>query len=296
MIRRLVALLLLTVGADLPALAKDGGFTHGLLWRIEAEGTAPSHLFGTMHSADPAIATVPEALRRILDEADSLTVEVVLDDAANLALARATLLPEGRRLGDIVGPERMRRIVETGARYGIPGDQIERFRPWALQLMFSLPPAEIRRQAEGGLPLDKALEARATARGIPVHGLETVEEQIAALTGTAEADQILLLDAAMALNPDIDAIFEELKQLYLAADLAGMHRMARMVTGGAPSELIDAYTERLLGARNRRMADRMAARLAEGNALIAVGALHLYGEDGVLGLLAARGYTVTRVE
>ncbi len=296
MTRRIVALLLLVGVAHGSALAGDGDFTHGLLWRIESAGTAPSYLFGTMHSADPAVATPPDALRRVLDDVDSLTIEVVLDDAANTALAHATLLPEERRLGDIVGPERLRRVVETGARYGIPAEQIERFRPWALQLMFSLPPAEIERQAKGGLFLDKVLQLRAEERGIPVHGLETVEEQIAALAGTSDEEQVILLDAVLTLNNEIDAIFETLKQLYLTGDLAGLHRMMLETTGGAPRELIDAYTDRLVRERNRRMVDRLAARLAEGNALIAVGALHLYGDDGVLGLLARRGYTVTRVE
>ena len=290
------ALLLALVVLVAPAAAKDSGFTHGLLWRIEAAGAAPSWLFGTMHSSDPAIATPPAALRRVLDGAASLTVEVLLDETANMAMARATLLPDGRLLGDIAGPERLQRVVETGARYGIPGAALQRFQPWALQMTFSLPLAEIRRQTEGEPFLDKVLQTRAEARGIPVYGLETVDEQIAALAGTSEEEQLLLLDAAMVLNPEIDAIFEDMKRLYLAQDLAGMYRMADEMTGGAPRDLIDAYAERLVLDRNRRMADRMAERLAEGNALFAVGALHLYGDDGILGLLEKQGYRVTRVE
>jgi len=292
----LAALLLALVVCIAPTAAKDGGFTHGLLWRIEAAGAAPSWLFGTMHSSDAAIATPPPALQRILDGAASLTIELVMDEAANMAMARATLLPEGRLLGDIAGAERFRRIADTAARYGMPGDALHRFRPWALQMVFSLPPAEMQRQATGAPFLDKVLQTRAAERGIPVYGLETVEEQLAALAGASEEEQLVLLDAAMVLNPEIDIIFEDLKRLYLAQDLAGMYRMSEDMTGGAPRELVDAYTERLIQDRNRRMADRVAARLAEGNALIAVGALHLYGEDGVLGLLSARGYKVTRVE
>jgi len=296
MIRRLLVLLLpiLVVGA--PAAARDAGFTHGLLWRIEAPGAAPGHLFGTMHSTDPEIAAPDAALSRILDNADSLTIEVVLDDAASATMAQAMLLPEGRLLGDIAGPDLWRRVAETGARYGVPAEFLQRFQPWAVQMIFSLPTAELRRQAEGGAYLDKVLQERATERGIPVYGLETVDEQIAALAGQPVDEQLALLDAAITLNPDLDAIFGNLKRLYLAGDLAGMHRMALEMTGGAPPDLIDAYFERLIGDRNRRMADRMADRLAEGNALIAIGALHLYGEEGVLALLAARGYSVTRVE
>jgi uncharacterized protein YbaP (TraB family) len=39
----------------------------------------------------------------------------------------------------------------------------------------------------------------------------------------------------------------------------------------------------------------MAHRLAEGNALIAVGAAHLPGRVGILNLLAKEGHTVARV-
>lgn len=289
-------LALVTIVAWAPATAGDSDYTHGLLWRVEAAGTAPSYVFGTMHSTDPAIAAPPRALRRVLDAADSLTIEVVLDEAANATMAQAMLLPEGNLLGDIAGPDLWRRVAETGARYGIPAEFLQRFQPWAVQMIFSLPPAELRRQAEGGAYLDRVLQDRAAARGIPVYGLESVDEQIAALSAAPEDEQLILLDAVLTLNQGIDAIFEDLKQLYLAEDLAGMQRMGRQMTGGAPQHLIDKYFDGLVRDRNRRMADRMAERLAEGNALIAVGALHLFGDDGVLGLLAARGYTVTRVE
>lgn len=296
MIRKLLFMLLPVVVVGAPAAAKDVGYTHGLLWRIEAAGAAPSHLFGTMHSTAPEIAAPTAALQRILDDADSLTIEVVLDDAANTIMGQAMLLPEGRRLGDIAGPELWRRVAETGARYGVPAEFLQRFQPWAVQMIFSLPPAEMRRQSEGGAYLDKVLQMRATERGIPVYGLETIDEQIAALADLPQDEQLALLDAAMTLNADIDAIFEDLKRLYLAQDLAGMYGMTRQMTGGAPPDLIDAFIERLIRDRNRRMADRMADRLAEGDALIAIGALHLYGDDGVPALLAARGYTVTRVD
>ena len=38
----------------------------------------------------------------------------------------------------------------------------------------------------------------------------------------------------------------------------------------------------------------MSARLGEGGAFIAIDALHLPGETGLLNLLAAQGYRITR--
>ena len=45
-------------------------------------------------------------------------------------------------------------------------------------------------------------------------------------------------------------------------------------------------------ARNRRMADRAAPLFDQGGTLVAVGALHLSGEHGLVELLRARGYRV----
>ena len=57
----------------------------------------------------------------------------------------------------------------------------------------------------------------------------------------------------------------------------------------------DELMRRLLTERNHNMAQRMPVRLKEGNAFIAVGALHLPGDDGLLQLLSKAGYRVTRV-
>ena len=60
-------------------------------------------------------------------------------------------------------------------------------------------------------------------------------------------------------------------------------------------ELGRRFMRRAVDERNLRMVERMASRLAEGDAFIAVGSLHLPGEHGLLNLLAQRGYRVTRV-
>jgi uncharacterized protein YbaP (TraB family) len=67
---------------------------------------------------------------------------------------------------------------------------------------------------------------------------------------------------------------------------------------GASAEtrrLNEVFLQRVLIARNGRMAERMDARLKEGGAFGAIGALHLYGNEGVLALLQRRGWRVTRV-
>jgi uncharacterized protein YbaP (TraB family) len=51
----------------------------------------------------------------------------------------------------------------------------------------------------------------------------------------------------------------------------------------------------LIDDRNARMAQRLRPWLRHGGAFIAVGALHLPGEHGLLAVLSAQGLRLTRV-
>lgn len=59
--------------------------------------------------------------------------------------------------------------------------------------------------------------------------------------------------------------------------------------------LADEFQQRLVVDRNHRMAERMQPYLQQGKVFIAVGALHLPGEEGLLNLLEQQGYAVRRL-
>ena len=275
--------------------AEDHPFGKGLLWRIERPGTAPSHIFGTMHSADRQVAALPAPVRQVFDRAGSLTLEIAMNGQTQMELASSMLLFDGRNLADIAGPERLDRVVDAGARYGMPRERLMYFKPWALMLFFSVPPSEFQRQMAGGIPLDQILQQDAQGRGIALHALETIQEQIEVFGGLSETEQLALLDATMEVNPEIEPFFEAMREAYLARDLAGLHRLSEEMAAGTDPKLQTLYEDRLINARNKRMVARMTERLAEGKAFIAVGALHLSGEGGILNLLQKAGYEVSRV-
>ena len=70
----------------------------------------------------------------------------------------------------------------------------------------------------------------------------------------------------------------------------------RPPAGAAAGALYDEVMAELVGARNRAWLDRLEAELARGGAFVAVGALHLPGADGLVALLRARGWTLTRLD
>ena len=60
--------------------------------------------------------------------------------------------------------------------------------------------------------------------------------------------------------------------------------------------LYDEYSEKLVLTRNRSMAQKAEEYLTSGQKVFClVGALHFYGEGGIINLLQKDGYTITPI-
>lgn len=270
-----------------PAPAQTIAHGSGLLWKVERPGAPPSYLFGTMHSEDARVTRLPAPVRAALDRARSFTMEMLLEPEASAVLASAMFLGDGQDLRGILGDELFDKTADALERYGMPRQIAMALKPWAATVMLSMP------KPTTGRFLDKALYETALAQGKPAYGLESVDEQVAVFEGLPLADQVTLLEAAMEDSPAHR--IEELTRAYLARDLAAMMALNDQSSAQLDPALSEKVMRRLLDDRNLRMVERMEARLREGNAFIAVGALHLPGEKGVLRLLEGRGYRVTVV-
>ena len=265
-------------------------YDQGLLWRVETPA-GEGHVFGTIHVEDPRVTDLPQPVARAFDESRSVTIELSLEPGNVTALASRMVLQDGRDLAGIAGPELFGRAAAEAAKLGVPEQALLLFKPWAAALLLMVP------QQDPEKVLDVVLARRAAAQGKPVHERETVMEQADVFDGMAETDQVALLRYAVENRQDVARTTGELVKAWLARDLAAMWRISQEGVGAAAEtrRLNEVFLQRVLVARNGRMAERMDARLKEGGAFVAVGALHLYGTDGVLALLQRRGWRITRV-
>jgi uncharacterized protein YbaP (TraB family) len=292
----LLALILIGLAGAGPSAAETPrAFGQGRLWQVSQAGVAPSHIFGTMHVTDGDVVALPAAVDEAFARSDRLVLEVVLTRKNFMRLAQAMIFTDGRSLSDVVGPKLYAEVGRIAGRYGLPGAQMNQFRPWAVSTMFSVPPAELKRQAAGHVMLDRMLQDQAALRGTPVFDLEDVEEQIAIFTGISERDQVEILKWTLRMNAQIDGIFKTLKRAYLKGDLDRLHAIAGELSTGTDPRLMKLFNRRLIDSRNDLMVKRMGRHLKRGRAFIAVGALHISGEVGILRLLQKKGYKVKRV-
>ncbi|MDH3971989.1 MAG: TraB/GumN family protein, partial [Gammaproteobacteria bacterium] len=49
---------------------------HGLLWELSKPGIEPAYLFGTIHSEDPEVLQLPQAVQQALDRCNTVVLEM----------------------------------------------------------------------------------------------------------------------------------------------------------------------------------------------------------------------------
>ncbi|HSD61824.1 MAG TPA: TraB/GumN family protein [Burkholderiales bacterium] len=287
--RFLLAGLLLGWGV---ACADPGAaLSRGLLWRIERPGGAPSHVFGTIHSADPRVKALSSAAEQVLDNSRSFTLEIQLDDVARQVFADAMFLDRGDLRG-LIGEDGFQEAARRMQAAGIPPEVTNQLKPWAVLISLVVP------DEAGGVILDHELLHRAMQQRKPVYQLETVMEQIALFDDIPLDIQVLLLSDALRRFDVLAGFSHRTLEAWLAQDLVGIWSASTaLMEGAGPAARHQEYfIRRVINGRSVIMAHRMQARLREGNAFFAVGALHLYGEQGVLSLLEKEGFRVTPMD
>lgn len=288
---------------DFDRQTAERGLRHGQgrMWRVEAPDAAPSHVFGTMHSSDPRVLDLPAPIRMAFRNSRAVALELDFGGGRERALEmtramfEAMVLTDGRTLDQIVGPDLFADTLAALRPYGLTAEVLRRLRPWAVYEVLVNPSGVVGGREDGEAFLDLFLAQEAEDQGKALYGLETVDEQLAVFGDMPEADQVALLESAIAYAGEREMGLETLTRLYLAGDLAGIFRLSveparRLGPDFAANSII-----RLIDDRNRVMVARMQNLLARGGAFVAVGAAHLPGDTGVLHLLEREGYQVTKV-
>lgn len=287
----LLALLavLLTIGGGASPRAEPAG-DRAILFEIRsASGAAPCFLFGTIHSNDRRVVALPEAVRQAFAASPGLALEVVPDGPAIIKAMVTMAYTDGRQLRDALPPDLYRETARALGELGMSEEAFKDLKPWAVVTLLSAPPSDT------GELLDMRLYRQAASEDKRIRGLESMAEQLAVFEDLAEPEQIALLRQTLAARTDLPTILERLITAYLMRDMQALQALSEGALSAADPALARLFRRVVIDSRNRRMAERMEPLLAEGGWFIAIGALHLPGEQGVVERLRQRGYQVSAV-
>ncbi len=201
-----------------PCLPLRSSAQTGLLREIRGGTAGPSYLLGTIHSDEPRITRLPRVITDKLDAASSFTAELDLDALDILAASALMFYTDGQSLKTRLEPRLYQAVVRLLAGYGIPEAAASMFKPWAAAATLSLP------KPGNGQFLDMQLYSRAAGSGKPIHGLETMAEQVVSMEALSPGLQVEMLKMVVEQYPQLDENNEKLIQAWLARDLSSLQR------------------------------------------------------------------------
>jgi uncharacterized protein YbaP (TraB family) len=282
------------------AAIKNAG---AILWKIEKQGRPASYLFGTVHLTDDRVTNLSPAVKIALNDAKIVALEVsdLSENATASVIAQSAplvMFTDGRRLDSLLSTTEYDAVKTIIGRSGMPVDLAAVFKPWIVSMILSVSDCERDKVQKGARVLDMKIAEMGKARGIEVVGLETIPAQIEALAAVPEQQQLDMLRASLKFADRTNDMMETLVQLYLNRKITAAmpFQIALAREAGVTDQAFVGFQEKLLVERNVKMLDVAAPLLDTGGVFVAVGALHLPGDKGLVALLRDGGYTVSPIE
>ncbi|HHJ50949.1 MAG TPA: TraB/GumN family protein [Phaeodactylibacter sp.] len=256
-----------------------------LLWKCfrEEQEDTPSFLFGSMHQFPSANWPRREQIFRLLSEGrlQWVATETPLEESASahMLMQRMGLSENWQEQIPPKKRERLQKILCKSS--GIDLSRLGVMPPIVL-LEF------LQRQWLSSLgelhSIDLEIWEKAGEYGLQTLGLESNEEHYGLLEDISLKDQIhLLLQTTRNIRRSRKRLYH-LYDLYREENLAQLHQSAKRGMG--------KMREKMLYARNRLMAERIARLADRAPGLAVMGAAHLSGGKGVIRLLKQKGFKV----
>lgn len=297
----------------------------GMLWEISGNGLShKSYLFGTMHGDGhnyklEEIFTAFPQLHEVLGNVSCIYLEQSKDfnDSAVVAdcVASASIfvkadeandynaLPQGESYRGLYDSREKFRLVDNFFSEKLRRSSYTQFKPayWVERLRLN----RMKGSAKA-VSVDDCLYHYALQKNIKVSGLETYEESARALV-EATRDSAEYLKSLKEQAADLYDAIVQMEKVAQMEKIAQMEKVAastssyEMYLSGDLEKLCtnnlsfipnEVYEQKMGAERNNRWLRKIEDILKDRTCLIAVGAMHLPGDKGLIALLRAKRYNV----
>jgi len=270
---------------------KTDTLENSLLWRISGNGlTEPSYLFGTYHLLKDGFLKEIKGVKKSFKKTDAVVGELEITPAVAGELMQHMIMTSGT-LDSLLTPaeyDSLDKVVREKMGTGLK--LYNKMKPMAIYT--TLAATEMKKSGLGdkttGVPMDVYFQDEAKKNKKKVLSLETVKDQADILfnSTSVERQKEMLMEYVRKGKTEGKDDNAQLTECYKKQRL---NCLSAMMTESSYSE---KESNHLLNDRNIRWIPLLANFMKEQSCFIAVGALHLTGEAGLIKLLRENGYMV----
>jgi uncharacterized protein YbaP (TraB family) len=256
------------------------------LWRVDGKN-GPTYLFGTIHVGVNAETELPPSVWKAFNEAKVFAMEADLGKIDYGKVMALSQMPAGDKLSKHLSKEQFDLLLKLS---GTPAAQLDSMQPW-----FSMIAVLQRAAAEFMITaMDLVFQKKASEQKKRLVYLEAADDQMEIIAKSLDAKVLArsldqMIKEKKTTLDDLKQQIRDLMAAYRKGDTSYDFTKDSGLTG-------PALLEKILYERNRNWMPEIEKLVAEGNAFIAVGAMHLIGEKSVLDLLDKKGIKAVRIE
>ena len=268
-----------------------------LLWKISGNGLKhPSYLFGTHHLIPLQFLDSVPGLYKAFNSCEMVVGEMVMSNVdATTKIQQAAIMPNHIKMSDLLNEEEYKMIdneLKSVLKMGLK--ELSIMNP---SLILTLYEMEMYKKLTGykdETQSDSYFQLVATEKGKKVIGLENIDQQIKILfgNGSLERQADLLVETIQQKDSILNEI-QTLNKLYKSGKIEELIKLSKQK--GSITDFSDEEYSVLVDNRNADWITKLPTFFYESSCFIAVGALHLGGEKGLIKLLEKQGYHIKAV-
>lgn len=255
-----------------------------------SKGDQQHWLLGSIHAGKPSLYPLPDPIERAWLQSRALVLEVDLTHISQQQwqeMGAITRLVDGKTLKEHVPLDLYRRTIIAAGQNGLTENMLAPLRPWFAAITLTQAALE-RTDFSSALGVDQHFAKQAGDSGKPIIGFETLLEQLGYLASVGD-NQTLMLESTLDELPELELGFREVMKAWEEGDEATLINLLKSEM--APPKLQAWLEQTLLAERNHNWLKKWSTLPNE--SFIVVGALHLYGDQGLLALLEQQGWRIT---
>jgi uncharacterized protein len=265
--------------------AQKSNVSNSLLWKVSGNGlNAPSYLAGTFHMMCAKDFQIKDKVKTALNGVEQLVFEINFGDNAEMA-ALQKMLQSDKTISSQLTPAKAKKLDSVLHLYNTNLKDVDLFTPAALysllgQKAIPCPMTEVKLY-------EVELMKLAIKSSKKISALETVNGQQEFVSQAYSLDDLV---EVLSKGDEYAVLAAEMVKAFKMEDLQSLDLYVK------DRNYMTAQQEMfMLTKRNHNWVKQMPEIMKDGSTMFAVGAGHLWGNDGVITLLRKNGYTVEPV-
>jgi uncharacterized protein YbaP (TraB family) len=276
--------------APVPVQAESSG--HPALWVVKGPHSTV-YLFGSVHMLAKDRAWRTPQLDAAVDASQTLWLEVTGADDPKVVqpILMQLGIDAAHPLSTKLSKEQLAKLDTEAKSFNMSEAMLEPMRPWLSSLTLGVAPL-LQSGSDPNSGVESILTADFKKKQRPIEGFETVSQQFHFFADLPPKTELEYLNLSI---DDFARGKEQFQQMVDAWYQGDQEKLDHIVDDEWRTEHPEIY-EVLVAKRNRCFAERIEDLIkGEGTSLVAIGAAHYVGPDGILALLARDGYQVRRL-